>query len=321
MHAGTDYGSPMPRDEALAENPPVGALIDYYLKSPASAPVKLEILDPEGRVVRQYSSDDKMSPVKPETLEFPASWRPAREPLSTAAGMHRWIWDLHYAPVATGNRFGEDDFGFAPSGVTALPGAYTVKLTAAGHSYSQPLTVKMDPRIETSAADLRKQFQAAVEVSHWQSEVHDSQRGVRQLLSQARQLRSQVKNNAALLAGLDTLVEKAQDIAGTTQNRFAPSNSPKPPKQQPDLASLGVKFAQIFSAVDNGDAAPTAEAMQALAAAQTNLAMVMEKWTALTTKDLPTVNTQLKQSGLAPIVIGSNGPETVEKESGDSDTN
>jgi len=283
--------------------------------------VKLEILDSEGRLVRRYSSDDKVSSVKPELLEFPATWRPAPPPLSTAAGMHRWIWDLHYAPAATGNRFGEDDFGFGPRGVTALPGAYTVKLTLAGRSYSRPLKVKMDPRIETSAADLQKQFGTAVEASHWQSEVNESQRGVRQLLSQARQLRSQVQNNATLLASLDALVEKADDIAGATQNRFAPSNPPKPPKQQPDLASLGAKFAQMFSAVNNGDAAPTAEAMQALSAAKTNLATVMEKWAALTTKDLPTVNTQLKQGGFAPIVIGSNGPETVEDKSSDSDTN
>src|SRR5262249_19137344 len=54
---GSDNGTPMPRDEPLAENPPAGASIDYYLKSNAGGPVSLEILDPSGEPVRRYSSE------------------------------------------------------------------------------------------------------------------------------------------------------------------------------------------------------------------------------------------------------------------------
>lgn len=306
MHAGNDYGSPMPRDEALAENPPVGAMIDYYLKSALSSPVTIEILDAKNRVVRRYSSDDHRPPVKPETLEFPASWRPAPETVSTAAGMHRWIWDLHYAPVAGGSRLGGDEFGFGPAGVTALPSTYTVRLTVAGKSYSQPLTLKMDPRITTSLDELQKQFDAATEVLHRQSEINEAQRNVKQLLTQARRLRPQVQNNAELVSALDALVQKADDIGGTPRNPFAPGN--QPPKEQPDLASLSSKFAVIFFAVNSGDEAPTAEAMKAFALAQENLATVMANWTALTSRDLPSVNAKLKQAGLAPIIIGPDGP-------------
>jgi hypothetical protein len=315
MHAGTDYASPMPRDEALAENPPVGAMIDYYLKSAAPGPVIIEILDAKGQVVRRYSSEDHPPPVKPETLEFPASWRPVPETVSTAAGMHRWIWDLHYAPAASGSRFGEDDFVFGPDGVTALPSTYTVRMTVAGQTYSQPLTVKMDPRIKTPAADLRQQFELATEVSHRQAEISEAQRDVKQLLSQGRQIQPQIQNNPGLISTLDSLVQKAEDIGGTPRNRFAPSN--QPPKEQPDLASLSSKFAAIFSAVNTGDAAPTAEAIKAFASAKQSLATVMSNWAALTTKDLPVVNSQLKHTGLAPIVIGPSGPAQVEKQPGE----
>src|SRR5205807_9042607 len=100
MPAGTDNGTPQPRDEALAENPPFGAMIDYYLKSNTSGAVVLEILDPSGEVIRRYSSEDKPPAVDPDTLNIPTYWIRKRESLSTAAGMHRWVWDLHPTPAA-----------------------------------------------------------------------------------------------------------------------------------------------------------------------------------------------------------------------------
>jgi photosystem II stability/assembly factor-like uncharacterized protein len=319
MHPGNDYGSPIPRDEALAENPPVGAMIDYYLKSAAAGPVQIEILDAKGEVVRRYSSEDHVPPAKPETLQFPASWRPTPQALSTSAGMHRWIWDLHYAPVASDGGVGEDDFGFGPNGVTVPPGTYKVTLTVAGQSYSQPLAVKMDPRIKTPAADLQQQFEVASEVSHRQSEIGEAQRNVKQLLSQARQLQPRIQNNPALVSALDALVQKADNIGGTPRNRFAPGN--QPPKEQPDLTSLSSKFAAIFSAVNSGDEAPTAEAMKAFASAQQSLATVTANWTALIAKDLPAVNTQLQQAGLAPIIIGPKAPAPTDKQLSESGDN
>jgi hypothetical protein len=141
---GSDNGTPMPRDEPLAENPPYGAMIDYYLKANVTGPLTLEILDPAGDVVRRYSSEDKPTPVDPNTLSIPAFWVHAPEQLSTAAGMHRWIWDLRPTPPA---RPAGGGGGFGGRGVPpVLPGMYTVKLTVAGKSYTQPLVVKMDPR-------------------------------------------------------------------------------------------------------------------------------------------------------------------------------
>jgi photosystem II stability/assembly factor-like uncharacterized protein len=146
MTAGSDNGTPMPRDEPLAENAPTGAIIDYYLKSNASGPVTLEILDPAGEIVRKYSSEDKGPVLNPETLNIPAYWVRPFQPLSTAAGMHRWIWDLRPTPPprpAGGGGGG----GFGRGGVSmVLPGTYTLKLSVAGKSYTQPLVVKMDPR-------------------------------------------------------------------------------------------------------------------------------------------------------------------------------
>jgi hypothetical protein len=143
--AGSDNGTPMPRDEPLAENPPNGALIDYYLKSNANGPVTLEILDPAGEVIRKYSSEDKTTPVNPDTLSIPMYWVRPQETLSGAAGMHRWVWDLR--PTPPQRPAGGGGGGFGRGGAAAvLPGTYSVKLTVSGKSYTQPLVVKMDPR-------------------------------------------------------------------------------------------------------------------------------------------------------------------------------
>ena len=152
--------------------------------------------------------------MKPETLPYPAFWKTTPEPLSTAAGMHRWIWDLQCKPVETGVRMDDDELFSAARGVIALPGAYTVKMTVAGQTFSQPLNVKMDPRVKTSAADLQKQFDEATAVASSQSEIADTQREVQQLLRSAREVRSQAQNSAALATALDALIQKADDIAG-----------------------------------------------------------------------------------------------------------
>ena len=178
--SGGEFGTPQPRDEPLAQNPPNGAILDYYLASAQSVPVTLEIVDPAGETIRRYSSEDRIPPVNPDTLNIPAFWRPTPEPLSAAAGMHRWVWDLRPAPTAERPARGAAARAGAPAGATptgpagaagggaagagglgggggggggfgrftppVLPGTYTVKLTVGGKTYTQPLVVKMDPR-------------------------------------------------------------------------------------------------------------------------------------------------------------------------------
>jgi len=145
---GSDNGTPQPRDEALAENPPFGAVIDYYLKSAANGAVVLEVLDPAGDVIRRYASDDRPTPVDPNTLNIPAFWRPTPEPLSAASGMHRWVWDLRPTPPPATPRGqgGGGGGGFGFNRPTVLPGRYSVRLTVGAQSLTQPLIVEPDPR-------------------------------------------------------------------------------------------------------------------------------------------------------------------------------
>ena len=147
---GSDEGTPTQKDEAEAENPPNGAIIDYYLTSAASGPVTLEILDGSGTVVRHYSSSDPAPAVNVNTLAVNLVWSRPAEALAAAAGAHRWVWDFRPDPPAGGRGRGGRGGGGGGGGRGGLPpvapGGFSVKLTVNDQSYTQPLTVKPDPR-------------------------------------------------------------------------------------------------------------------------------------------------------------------------------
>jgi photosystem II stability/assembly factor-like uncharacterized protein len=146
--AGGDNGTPLQKDEPQAENAPVGAYIDYYLKSAASGPVTLDILDATGQTVRTFSSTDRPTAPPPQTVTV--LWNRAPEPLSAGAGLHRFVWDLRRAPAeggrGRGGRGGGAGGGGRGGAPMSGPGSYTVKLTVNGKSMTRPLTVKPDPR-------------------------------------------------------------------------------------------------------------------------------------------------------------------------------
>jgi photosystem II stability/assembly factor-like uncharacterized protein len=142
----SENGTPQPRDEPLTDNEPQGAIIDYYLGANSSGPVTLEIVNSAGETVRKFSSNDKPPVVDPNTLDIPAFWVRTPPVLSTSSGMHRWVWDLRPTPPANTGAGAGGGGGFRGRGGSVAPGNYTVRLTAGGQSFTQPLTIKPDPR-------------------------------------------------------------------------------------------------------------------------------------------------------------------------------
>jgi len=150
----TNEDTPLPPEEPAGKNPPDGAVLYYYLSTAATAPISLEVFDSAGKLVRRFASTDKPEPPDPQ-LDVPTYWLRPFQPLATEAGMHRFIWDLHAAPVAaTGGRRGAPEAPISAivhdtplsQGEWMPAGTYTVKLTVAAQTYTQTLVVKLDPR-------------------------------------------------------------------------------------------------------------------------------------------------------------------------------
>ncbi len=297
--------TPLPPEFPAGKNPPDGAIIDYFLAGASKSAVKLEIFDEQDRLVRRYSSSDKAEPLEKTAGEHPIPmyWVRPTQILSGEAGMHRFVWDLHHAPPdSLGHEFPISaivhDTPKHPLGAWALPGNYTAKLTVDGKSYSQPFTVKMDPRIKTSVADLRKQFEM-------QSGSVEGMNESLAALAQVRSLRAQLKERAAkagkgaLADAVTALDKQAAELEGAAQSNFF--GLPPGAKQPENFSSLNQHFGGILGVADSADAAPTTQATAVYKELEEALAKLVARWTKIRQQDIPALNAELKKTGLATI--------------------
>ena len=151
--------TPLPPEEPAGENPPDGAMIEYYLPSSTNEAVQVDILNQQKEIVRTFKSTDTLYTI-PE-VNIPLYWIRPQSILSNKAGMHRLLWDMKYAPLnipvsypmtAVKNNTAPD--ATAP---WVLPGMYSVRITVGSKVIEQPLEIKMDPRVKTAMADLQRQ--------------------------------------------------------------------------------------------------------------------------------------------------------------------
>jgi photosystem II stability/assembly factor-like uncharacterized protein len=304
--------TPLPPEEPAGQNPPDGAMIDYFLKTASSGAVTLEIIDASsGKVVRHFSSSDKPEPVNAKELNVPMYWvRPART-LSAAAGMHRFIWDMHYPEPEVL----EHDYPISaiyhdtpryPLGAAVLPGKYKIVLTAGGQSYTQTLDVKMDPRVKTSPEDLRLQFELDQKIAAVLHEDSEALQQIRSLRSQIKWLlRDQNLTSMASQTGLDTAAKIAADLEAKSapieggEGGYGSRYLSTPDGRS--LSRLNSGFNSLVSALDSADAAPTTQQSAMFGELNKALEEQLSAWAQLKSKDIPELNEQLKKAGLPPI--------------------
>jgi photosystem II stability/assembly factor-like uncharacterized protein len=300
MQRDSNTDTPLPPDEPAAANPPDGAVIDYYLAQNSSSPVTLEILDERGQLVRKFSSTDQPD-VREAALTkqlIPLYWlRPFRS-LPAAAGMHRWVWDLHYpAPDAVRHEYPiaaiPGDTPRLPLGPTALPGRYTARLTANGKSYETKFIVKMDPRVKTSEAALEKKFQSEIRLASLMTTTAGA-------LHQAETIRNSLQKlveraSGSTLASLQTFEKKLTSVLGALPS-FAAL-----PTNEVTLTQVNGQVATLYGQVWQADAQPTAAQLEALAATEREVSDVMKLWNGFRSTDLPAFNRTLRDANLPEV--------------------
>ncbi len=171
IRGNENHDTPWPPETPLGQNPPNGAIIDYWLKDNTNKKVTLIIKDSNGKVVREFSSKETEKEL-PSRRYFEKGWIKEPEKLSGSSGMHRVVWNLRY-PRPPALHYGysiaavwTDGTPLEPEGVLVLPGKYTVELNVDGKTYSQEIEIKLDPRVHLTATDLRQQFDFAQSVYH-----------------------------------------------------------------------------------------------------------------------------------------------------------
>jgi hypothetical protein len=294
------------------ENPPPGAIIDYYLPGAASSEVKLEFLNTAGKVIRTYSSSDPVRSPDPATdpvaynklcqqtptapdCALPLYWPAPPQVLKTSAGMHRFTWDMHYDPLpgggGAGGRGGGGGGGAVPHrtypGVNSpwvAPGSYMVRLTADGKSVTQPITVKMDPRVKITPA--------VQEIFTLTTQAEDRARSAAAAYKDARALAEKVRSNEALAKQIEEIapVEAPPAGGGGRGGRgggggggggFGAPAEPPPP---PTLANIGSLMVGAVMAMQASEMPPTEAQLRACADEGQAYTTVMAKWAALKAK-------------------------------------
>ena len=303
VRRSTNPDTPIPPDEPTGQNPPDGAAVDYYLGQAATGPVTLEIVDAQGKIARKYSSADRPGASVEELAKelIPVYWVRQTKNVATAAGMHRWMWDLHYAtPSSSRSEYPisaiPGDTPKAPQGPLALPGNYTVKLTVNSRTYSEPLLVKMDPRVKTSPEGLAQMFQVESRLSRMLSE---SVRGLAEARSAHEQLGKLAKSASLTVAeAISAFDKKVSGVVGGGGPRGGGAASPT-------IGGLSGDIGALYAEVDRADALPTVAQVKAVTEIEKKLAGVMKQWMELKGSDLPALNEQLHRASLPEIRLES----------------
>ena len=300
----TNSDTPLPPDVAAGENPPDGAMIDYYLAS-ATGPVTLEIKDATGQIVRRYSSDDK-PPVDDPMLNIPPYWVRPLERLSNQAGLHRFLWDLHLDPVPGVTpqypiAAVYKNTAPSPTSPWAMPGRYTAVLTAGGKKYEQPFTVLMDPRVKTSTADLAQQYKLSKQLYDEWLALNSISDQVRKVRGQVTELRPRV-SDANLKTKVDALAEKLQSLAGAGGG-FGGGGGGGGGAARVTIASATGRIRTLFNLIEEVDLAPTPQVVAAVPDVLKESGGLRGTWSTINTQEIPALNQELKAAGLPVITV------------------
>ena len=289
-------GTPMPKDEPMASNPPFGAVVDYQLERAPAGPVTLTVTDAHGSVVRRYSSAEQPKPADAATAGAAPEWLPLPVALDATPGLHRFVWPLHHAApaaLAQGNAYAD--------GVWAPPGDYTVELAVDGQRYRQTLRVVPDPRVSLPEAAYAAQFAQARRIE-----------ALRATLAQkAAEVSALQKALSMRRAGADAATAKlleAFQAQLTAVSGSVPASNPGngwwlPPRTLDSLRFLDGALEALQAAVDGADAAPSPDALAGVTAAEQRLPRVLAACDALRQRDLPELNRRLAARGQAPLQV------------------
>ena len=309
---GTNDPTPWPPEVPAGENPPAGAVIDYYLPS-AAGEVKLEVLNAAGKVIRTYSSSDpvrtphpavdpvaydrlcRQNPSAPD-CGLPLYWPAPPDVLKTSAGMHRFTWDMHYDPIPGTGGGGRGGGGGGNGAVPhrtypsvnspwVAPGAYTVRLTANGQTRTQPITVKMDPRVKVTP-DVQQIFTLTTRMENNAAAAAIAYKDARAFAEKLK-ARPQSPANDALLKQVEDLAPAqvpAEAGGGGGRGGRGGFGAPAEPLPPANLATIAGRMVGAVMPMQASEMPPTAAQLQACAEQEAAYTALMARWTALKPK-------------------------------------
>jgi len=285
----------------VGENPPAGALIDYFLKAVPKGEVTVDIVDAKGALVRHMSSThsdkEEQPPEWPDRI-VESGTIPAR------AGMNRMVWDLRMDdPVQIPGAFYADQ---APRGPIVAPGAYQVKLTVNGASQTVPLTVVVDPRAAGSEDAIRTKTELAIATNEDIDQLHRAVNKVRE----ARAGLERVKKGVGNCAAAQPIVEQAdalEKLLDPIEQTLMQVNMKGSEANLAFPGMLNEQYATFQLTLGDADTPPTAQHRAMFESLHKRLTAQLAAWQQLRSGALAEFNATLKQTGVCPVEAGGGG--------------
>jgi len=308
MQWDTYTDTPFNLDIAAAENPPDGAVIDYYLKSAPAGEMKLEVFDSAGKLVRAYSSTGETS--LPYKVNVPDYWLAPAPLLPKTPGLHRFVWDLRYPDpdqlLYTYYGIHVDYFEYTladhaiphntpwhePQGPMVVPGQYEIRLTVGGTTYKQPITVKLDPRLNYSTEELQRQLDLAQKIAVSMAATYGGYNQVARLRKELAGLAPKSSDAVAAVKALDEKAKGLTDAAG-------------PPA---GLGPMNRDLTRLMIAVGQSDSPPASSVVETYAGMCQDARAALGRWSELRTNDVVKLNEVLARDSLAPLTMTGHAP-------------
>jgi photosystem II stability/assembly factor-like uncharacterized protein len=312
MQWDTYTDTPLNPDFAAAENPPDGAIVDYYLNSAPAGEMKLEIFDSAGKLVRAYSSTGDTS--LPYKVNVPDFWLAPAPLLPKTPGLHRFIWDLRYPDpdqlLYTYYGIHVDYFEYTladhaiphntpwhePQGPMVVPGQYEIRLTVGGTTYKQPITVKLDPRLSYSTEELQRQLDLAQKVAVSMAATYEGYNQVAKLRKELAGLSPKSPDTVAAAKALDEEAKGLTDAAG-------------PPA---GLGPMNRDLTRLMIAVGQSDSPPASSVIETYASMCQDARAALGRWNDLRANDLAKLNALLSRDSLAVLTAPSPPPTQLD---------
>jgi len=303
-----NHDTPLPPEVPAGENPPEGAILDYYLKTPAQGAITLGIYDSAGRLIQQYSNTPPPPVTSPPNV--PTYWFPKPIVLSTAPGMHRIAWDERFpTPKALtysyyGGLLDYTEYTLTwhavrgetpqvqPVGPIVIPGTYQVRLTVNGHTYRQPLTLKNDTRSAATQADLEAQLATEKQVM---AGLETSYNAYQQLTALEKALGAETAPADPAYGAAAAKLEKELGVltGGTSARGFGIANR---------------ELARRLQDLEFGDYRPTASDIASVEESCSTITQATAEFEQIESRTVPALNHMMGNGSPLPIVKPATGP-------------
>jgi photosystem II stability/assembly factor-like uncharacterized protein len=323
------------------KNPPAGAVINYWLKVSLKKPdqaktlgasagaegapakneamlstsssenkkadaesvapkIMLEILDASGKVIRKYPKKEESGNDSDNDEEDFFDPGGGANDLPADAGLNRFVWNLRYegatkvpkAPLWGGNTDGPE----------ALPGAYQIRLTVSGKSYTAPLEIKIDPRLKISQEDMAKQFDLLLKIRDKVTETDDAIIQIRDLREQINSYNTRLKSDprakviAAAGKTLDTKMTEVEEALIQTKAKSGQDVLNFPVRLNNDLVALS-------GVVGSADSAPTKQSYEVFNMLSQAVDEQLAKWRTIVSTDVVAYNNLVKQQEVPALML------------------